>query len=79
MNSVKTLIIVCVMVIVVVCGCTSRRAERASAKSDNAQTKVSQERLKLVEDYKKCIKKAGEDKNKIEACDTYLKAAETLK
>jgi cell division protein FtsL len=44
-----------------------------------AQEKVHKERLKLVEQYKKCLKEAGEDKVKIEACDQYLKAAEALK
>jgi len=78
MKSVKALIIVCVVVMVVACGGSARRANRATAKSADSQSKIAQERLKLVEDYKKCIKKAGEDKNKIEACDSYLKAAESL-
>ena len=54
------------------CGGSERRANKA-------QTKVHNERLKLVEDYKKCVKKAGDDNAKIEACDQYLKAAEALK
>ena len=48
-------------------------------KAYKAQEKVHKERLKLVEQYKKCLKEAGEDKQKIEACDQYLKAAEALK
>ena len=48
-------------------------------KAYNAQRKVSEERLKLVDEYKKCVKKAGEDQDKIEACDKYLRAAEALK
>lgn len=48
-------------------------------KAYTAQEKVHKERLKLVEQYQKCLKKAGEDKQKIEACDQYLKAAEALK
>ena len=48
-------------------------------KAYTAQEKVHKERLKLVEEYQKCLKKAGEDKQKIEACDQYLKAAEALK
>ena len=47
-------------------------------KADRAQAEVHKERLKLVDQYKKCLKKAGEDKAKIEACDQYLKAAEAL-
>ena len=78
MKTVKALIFVCVMVMVVACGGSERKANRATAKAADSQSKIAQERLKLVEDYKKCIKKAGEDKNKIEACDSYLKAAESL-
>ena len=44
-----------------------------------AQEKVHKERLKLVDEYKKCLEKAGEDQSKVEACDQYLKAADALK
>lgn len=44
-----------------------------------AQEGVHKERLKLVNEYQKCLKKAGNDKAAIEACDSYLKAAEALK
>jgi len=48
-------------------------------KAYKAQKEVHQERLKLIDQYQKCLKKAGEDKEKSEACDQYLKAAEALK
>jgi len=79
MRLVMTLIIVCVAVMVVGCASPENRAYKAKAKSADYQSKIAKERLKLVEDYKKCIEKAGEDNNKIEACDSYLKAAESLK
>ena len=44
-----------------------------------AQEGIHKERLKLVDQYQKCIKKAGPDKAKVEACDQYLRAAEALK
>lgn len=44
-----------------------------------AQEKVSKERLRLVDEYQKCIERAGQDKQKAEACGQYLKAAEALK
>ncbi len=53
-----------------------------STPQDNAykaQEKVHKERLKLVEKYQKCLKEAGEDQVKKEACEQYLKAAEALK
>ena len=48
-------------------------------KAYKAQESIHKERLKLVDQYKKCIKKAGTDKAKVEACDQYLRAAEALK
>ena len=48
-------------------------------KAYKAQENVHKERLKLVEQYQKCMKDAGEDQEKQEACDQYLKAAEALK
>jgi len=43
-----------------------------------AQEKVHEERLELIDDYKACLKEAGDDKLKTESCDQYLKAAEAL-
>ena len=44
-----------------------------------AKESVHKERLNLVEEYKKCLEEAGDDKEKTEACDRYLKAAEALR
>ena len=60
------------------CGISEGRAARASRKASKAQESVSKERLKLIEQYKKCVEQAGGDPQKTEACDTYLKAAEAL-
>ena len=48
-------------------------------KAYKAQEAVHKERLNLVDEYRKCLEKAGTDKVKVEACDQYLKAAEALK
>ena len=48
-------------------------------KAYKAERKVHEERLKLIDEYRACLKKSGENKEKIEACDQYLKAAEALK
>jgi len=48
-------------------------------KAYKSQENVNNERLALVEKYQKCVKDAGDDKIKVEACDQYLKAAEALK
>ena len=36
-----------------------------------AQEKVHTQRLKLVDQYKRCLEKAGADKVKVEACDQH--------
>ena len=51
-------------------------AERRSNKSTAA---VNNERISLIKKYEKCIKSAGDDEVKSEACDTYLKSAEALR
>ena len=79
MKLLKVLLIISVVVLIGACQSAERRAHRSQAKSSEAQTKIAQERLKLVDDYKKCIEKAGDDTAKVEACDSYLKAAESLK
>lgn len=55
-------------------GCAS-----SQDKAYKAEEKVHNERLKLVEEYQQCLKEAGDDKLKSEACEQYLKAAEALK
>jgi len=61
------------------CSTPAERASKAQEKTYKAQESIARERLDLVEKYTECVKKAGNDKLKIEACDTYLKAAEALK
>ena len=61
------------------CSTPEEKAHKAKAKSYNAQEKIHEERLRLVDDYKKCLDKAGEDKAKAEACEKFLRAAEALK
>ncbi len=72
MKLIKLALIIFIVTLIGACQAPERRANRA-------QTKISEERLKLVDEYKKCVKQAGEDKEKVEACDSYLKAAESLK
>jgi len=61
-------------------GCSDPHEDAAEAqeRAHDAETKVAEERIKLVEQYKVCVKEAGGDNQKVEACDSYLKAAEAL-
>ncbi len=48
-------------------------------KAYKAQENVSNERVKLVNKYQECVKKATEEGTDKEICETYLKAADALK
>jgi len=70
----KVQVLLLVMFSLTILGCSS-----SQDKAYKAQEGVHNERLKLVEKYEKCLKDAGDDNVKTEACDQYLKAAEALK
>lgn len=55
-------------------GCAS-----SQDKAYEAQEGVHKERLRLVEEYQKCMKEAGDDTMKADGCEQYLKASEALK
>lgn len=55
-------------------GCAS-----SQDKAYEAQEGVHNERLRLVEQYQKCMKDAGDDTMKADGCEQYLKASEALK
>lgn len=61
------------------CGSSERQADRAQERAYEAQERVAEERLNLVNKYQKCVKDAGSDQTKAAACESYLKAAEALK
>ncbi len=60
------------------CGMSNRGAARASKKASKAEERVSNEKLKLSKQYKKCVEQANGDPEKVQACDVHLKAAEAL-
>jgi hypothetical protein len=63
--------IVAIATLIVGCGSSQRKVNKS-------EISVNKERLSLVEDYQKCLQKAGADAEASEACDRYLKAAEVL-
>jgi hypothetical protein len=66
--------LVCAIVVAaLVTGCGS-----AQRKVNKSEAELNKERLSLIEDYKKCIKKAGEDETKAAACERYREAADSL-
>ena len=65
-----------VLLSVSACGCLGGGAER---KAHRSQAEVNKEKVKLSEQYQKCMKKAGADEEKQAECEQYLKASEPLK
>lgn len=65
--------------LVAACSSPEERAADAQARSYKAQEQAVQERLKLVSQYQECVKNSAGDTAKVEACDSYLKAAQALR
>ena len=61
--------------------CSSPQEDAAKAQEGAfaAQENVAKRRLELVEKYQACVDEAAGDQLKVDACDSYLKAAEALK
>ena len=61
------------------CSNPQDRAAKAQQRSYEAQEGIAKKRMEFVEKYQKCVADAGSDKQRVEACDTYLRSAEALK
>ena len=74
-------IFTCVIVLGVLAACSSPQDDAAKSQegSYEAQERVAEQRLELVEKYQACVEEADGDAAKTDACDSYLKAAEALK
>jgi hypothetical protein len=57
------------------CGSGAAKAQKRAYKADEA---VSKERLRLIDEYEKCLSKAEDNANKQAGCERYLKSAEAL-
>ena len=79
MYCVKILAALALCVGLAACSSPQDDAARAQERSYDAQEKVAKERLKLIDQYRSCMKDAGGDDAEMAACNTYVKAAEALK
>ena len=75
----KTLICLTCLGLLAACSTPEEDAAKAQKRSYDAIGAVAEERLKLVDEYRECVKASGGDEIKVEACDSYLRAAEALK
>ena len=79
MRPVRLLTAAAVMGLLAACSSPQEDAARAQEGAFEAQEKVAKQRLELVEKYQVCVDEAAGDQLKVDACDSYLKAAEALK
>lgn len=76
-----TKVFACLVSLAVLAGCSSPqdRAAKAQEQSYEAQEAVARQRLELVDKYQACVDESAGETQKVEACDSYLRAAEALK
>jgi len=79
MKTIKMIAVAGAIGLLTACSTPQDRAAKAQEGAYEAQQKVAQERLKLVDKYQACVKSAGADQQKAAACDSYLKSADALK
>ncbi len=74
-------ILICIVFTGLLAACSNpqKDAARAQERSYGAQEYGARQRLELVDKYQQCVKNAAGDALKVEACDSYLRAAEALK
>ena len=72
MKLMRIFLVVIVAGMMIACGSAERKANKS-------QAEMNKEKIKLSEEYQKCMKKAKGDKDKEAGCEQYLKAGETLK
>jgi hypothetical protein len=72
MKLMRIFLVVIVAGMMLACGSAERKANKS-------QAELNKEKIKLSEEYQKCMKKAEGDKDKEAECEKYLKAAEALK
>ena len=59
------------------CSSAERRASRSEAQVNKSQTELNERKMKIVDDYEKCVdKSSGEEE--LAKCEAKLKAAQGL-
>lgn len=79
MRHLSTVISLAVLSVLTACSSPQDRAAKAQQDSYEAQEEVARQRLELVDKYQDCVEEAAGNATKVEACDSYLRAAEALK
>jgi hypothetical protein len=78
MDFLKLLGVATLIGLLTACATPQEKAANAQAAAAKAQEQIAKQRLELVAKYQTCIKNAGDDQQKVAACDSFLKAAQAL-
>ena len=79
MLSIRLIVTVGLLGLLTACSSPQDDAAEAQKSAFEAQEEVAKQRLELIEEYQACIDDSGNDTEKMNACESYLKAAEALK
>ena len=79
MRHFQVLIAAALVGLVAACSSAQKDAAKAQKGASEAQEQATRQRLELVEKYQACVEEAAGDNQKVEACDSYLSAAQALK
>jgi len=66
----KLSFLVCTAALLTACGTSSEE------RKNKAEAQYYEEKTNTMQEYKKCVDKAGEDQQKLDACERLLKAAQ---
>lgn len=70
----KIIYIIIIVAIAALAGCTTDQERAVAADAD-----FKEERLKILQNYQKCVDEAKQDEAKLKACEHYLKAIDAMK
>jgi len=81
MRFIKIITVVFFFAAILACASPKEKAYKSqeAVNRERLELAVNRERLELIDQYKSCMKKAGQDKEKQAGCEQYLKAADALK
>ncbi len=76
MSALKILFLA-VVISTLVAGCTERRANKSQVKANKSQIELDERKMKIADDYKKCIDKSSNEEE-MNKCEAYRKEADAL-
>ena len=79
MRSIRVMMTVGLLGLLTACSSPQDDAAEAQKSAFEAQEEVAKQRLDLIDKYQACVEDAAGENDKINACESYLKAAEALK